>query len=90
MNAYDEIHKLQQRMNRSVIGQERVVERLLLTLLCNGNVLIEGLPGLAKTRAIKTLSKHLESEFRRIQFTPDLLPADILGTKIYWPDQASF
>mgnify|MGYP000125565890 CR=1 FL=1 len=88
MNAYDEIHKLLQRMNRSVIGQERVVERLLLTLLCNGNVLIEGLPGLAKTRAIKTLSKHLESEFRRIQFTPDLLPSDITGSEIYLGEQA--
>jgi len=88
MNAYDEIQELQQRMNRSVIGQERVVERLLLTLLCNGNVLIEGLPGLAKTRAIKTLSKHLESEFRRIQFTPDLLPSDITGSEIYLGEQA--
>jgi MoxR-like ATPase len=88
MNAYDEILKLQQRMNRSVIGQEQVVARLLLTLLCNGNVLVEGLPGLAKTRAIKTLSNHLESKFRRIQFTPDLLPSDITGSEIYLGEQA--
>jgi MoxR-like ATPase len=88
MNAYDAIQELKQRLNRSVIGQERVVERLLLTLLCNGNVLVEGLPGLAKTRAIKTLSDHLESDFSRIQFTPDLLPSDITGSEIYLGEQA--
>lgn len=70
-------------MSASIIGQEAVVERLLLTLLCNGNALLEGLPGLAKTRAIKTLSGNLQSEFSRIQFTPDLLPADITGSEVY-------
>jgi MoxR-like ATPase len=80
---------LKGRMERSIIGQEQVVERLLLTLLCNGNVLVEGLPGLAKTRAVKSLAKHLESDFRRIQFTPDLLPADITGSEIYLGDEAA-
>ncbi len=74
---------LKQRMGRSILGQEAVVERLLLTLLCNGNVLVEGLPGLAKTRAVKGLARNLESDFRRIQFTPDLLPSDVTGSEIY-------
>jgi MoxR-like ATPase len=72
-------------MARSIIGQDAVVERLLMALLCNGNVLMEGLPGLAKTRAIKTLSTCLESAFQRIQFTPDLLPSDVTG--LYYFDQ---
>ncbi len=70
-------------MGRSIIGQDAVVERLLLTLLCDGNVLVEGLPGLAKTRAVKSLARNLESEFSRIQFTPDLLPSDITGSEMY-------
>ena len=69
MSARDQILALRQGMARSIIGQEQVVERLLLTLLANGNLLLEGLPGLAKTRAIKSLAQYLESEFRRIQFT---------------------
>ena len=73
---------LQRRVNQSIIGQERVVERLVVALLANGNVLLEGLPGLAKTRAIKSLSKNLESDFSRIQFTPDLLPSDVTGGEI--------
>ncbi len=83
MSSREAIRDLQQRMGRSIIGQETVVERLLLTLLCNGNVLVEGLPGLAKTRAVKSLAKNLESEFSRIQFTPDLLPSDITGSEMY-------
>ena len=83
MSARDAIRELQERMGRSILGQEAVVERLLLTLLCNGNVLVEGLPGLAKTRAIKGLAKSLESDFRRIQFTPDLLPSDVTGSEVY-------
>lgn len=83
MTARDQILELQRRVSASIIGQESVVERLLLTLLCNGNALLEGLPGLAKTRAIKTLSKNLQSDFSRIQFTPDLLPADITGSEMY-------
>jgi MoxR-like ATPase len=84
--ARDAILDLQRRVNRSIIGQERVVERLVTTLLANGNVLVEGLPGLAKTRAIKSLATALESEFRRIQFTPDLLPSDVTGGEIYRDD----
>jgi hypothetical protein len=77
---------LQRCINRDIIGQERVVERLIIALLANGNVLIEGLPGLAKTRAIKSLSKNLESKFSRIQFTPDLLPSDVTGGETYKSD----
>ena len=65
-----------------------MVERLLLTLLCNGNVLVEGLPGLAKTRAVKALANNLEADFSRIQFTPDLLPSDITGSEMYLGEDA--
>lgn len=71
------------RMHTSIIGQESVVERLVIGLLANGNLLVEGLPGLAKTRAIKALATNLECDFSRIQFTPDLLPADVTGTEVY-------
>ena len=73
-------------MSESIIGQEAVVERLLLVLLANGNLLLEGLPGLAKTRAIKSMAECLESKFSRIQFTPDLLPSDVTGTEIYYDE----
>ena len=69
MSAREAILDLQGRMAESIIGQQEVVERLLLALLCNGNVLVEGLPGLAKTRAVKALAGNLESDFSRIQFT---------------------
>ena len=83
MPVRDEFLALQQRMGETIIGQAAVVERLVLALLANGNVLMEGLPGLAKTRAIKSLSKNLEADFSRIQFTPDLLPSDVTGAEIY-------
>ncbi len=86
MSALQSVLELQQRMNEAIIGQERIVERLVIALLANGNVLVEGLPGLAKTRAIKSLSKALESQFSRIQFTPDLLPSDVTGGEIYRSD----
>ena len=86
MAARDQIREIQKRVNGEVIGQERVVERLIIALLANGNVLLEGLPGLGKTRAIKCLSKAVESEFSRIQFTPDLLPSDVTGGEIYRTD----
>jgi MoxR-like ATPase len=85
-SARDAILDLEKRVNQDIIGQERVVERLIIALLANGNVLLEGLPGLAKTRAIKSLSKNLESDFSRIQFTPDLLPSDVTGGEILRPD----
>jgi MoxR-like ATPase len=74
---------LRTRMGQAIIGQERVVERLLIALLADGNVLVEGLPGVAKTRAVKALAKNLDAEFRRIQFTPDLLPTDVVGSEVY-------
>src|SRR6478609_9318866 len=83
MTVRDQILDLKQRIAASIIGQEEVVEQLLMALLANGHLLMEGLPGLAKTRTIKTLAKNLESQFSRIQFTPDLLPSDITGTEIY-------
>ncbi len=88
MSAREAILDLKARMAQSIIGQEQVVERLLLTLLCNGNVLVEGLPGLAKTRAVKALARNLESDFSRIQFTPDLLPSDITGSEMYLGEDA--
>ncbi len=81
-SARQAVADLQQRMNGDIIGQERVVERIIVALLAGGNVLLEGLPGLAKTRAVKSLAKHLDVEFRRIQFTPDLLPSDVTGGEI--------
>jgi len=86
MSARDEILALQARMGESIVGQSRMIERLLLGLLADGHLLVEGLPGLAKTRAIKSLARHLDGRLSRIQFTPDLLPADITGSDIYVSD----
>ena len=77
-------------MGLAVIGQEKLVDSLLIGLLTGGHVLLEGLPGLAKTRAVKALAKAVQTSFQRIQFTPDMLPADILGTEIYNPRDTSF
>ena len=90
MTPREQVEEIRKRVNASVIGQERVVERLIIALLANGNVLVEGLPGLAKTRAIKSLSTALVSEFSRIQFTPDLLPSDVTGGEIYRDGQFEF
>ncbi len=87
--AYEQIQTLQQRMQQSIIGQETVVERIIIGLLANGNLLVEGLPGLAKTRAIKALAKNVEADFSRIQFTPDLLPSDVTGTEVYYQKDGS-
>jgi len=86
MSARDSILELKKRIGESIIGQETVIDRLLIALLADGHILMEGLPGLAKTRTIKTLAKNLESEFRRIQFTPDLLPADVTGSEMYYDE----
>lgn len=83
MSAHDQILELKVRMAGSIIGQEDVIERLIIGLLANGNLLLEGLPGLAKTRAVKSLAMNLEAKFSRIQFTPDLLPADVTGSEVY-------
>jgi MoxR-like ATPase len=77
-------------LNKSVVGQKYMIERLLIGLLANGHVLLEGVPGLAKTLAIKSLSTAISGNFARIQFTPDLLPADILGTMVYNPQSHEF
>jgi len=82
LSALQTIQQLQARMGESIIGQKAVIERLIIGLLANGNILMEGLPGLAKTRAVKSMAKSLEAEFSRIQFTPDLLPSDITGTEV--------
>ena len=71
-----------------IVGQDRVVEATLTAIFCGGNVLLEGVPGLGKTELVKALSRVLELEFRRIQFTPDLMPADIVGTNIMTSDAA--
>jgi MoxR-like ATPase len=73
-------------MSKDIIGQEHIIERILIGLLANGNLLVEGLPGLAKTRAVKSLAKHLDAGLSRIQFTPDLLPSDVTGTEVYHSD----
>jgi len=86
MTARDDILSLRAGMAEAVIGQEAMIDRLLLGLLADGHLLVEGLPGLAKTRAIKSLAKRLEASFSRIQFTPDLLPADITGSEIYFSE----
>ena len=88
MDGLEKINALKVRMSASIIGQEVVVDRLLIGLLANGNLLIEGLPGLAKTRAIKALAKNLDSKFSRVQFTPDLLPSDITGSEVFYQNDS--
>lgn len=84
------IEKLNAETSKVIVGQYQMIERLMLGLLTRGHVLLEGLPGLAKTLAIKTLSTAVDAQFSRIQFTPDLLPADIIGTMIYNPSKSDF
>ncbi len=81
---------IRQEVGRVIVGQEALVDGLVLALLCNNHVLIEGVPGLAKTLSVTTLAKAIRSSFRRIQFTPDLLPADLIGTMIYSPSDGGF
>jgi len=84
------VDKIREETAKVIVGQEYMIERLLLGLLAKGHVLLEGLPGLAKTLSIKTLSSAINADFQRIQFTPDLLPADIIGTMIYNPGKNEF
>jgi MoxR-like ATPase len=86
MSTLNSIKDLQKRMSSSIIGQEEVIKNLVIGLLANGNVLMEGLPGLAKTRAVKALAKNMDAEFSRIQFTPDLLPSDITGSEVLYTE----
>ena len=89
-NTLQIFHKLKSNLNHVILGQERLIERLLIVLLADGHLLVEGAPGLAKTRAIKTLGNKIEGDFQRIQFTPDLLPSDVTGTDIYRPQEGRF
>ena len=88
--AHQAFQSLQQHVSQHIIGQEVLVERLLIALLADGHLLVEGAPGLAKTRAIKVLSEGIDADFHRVQFTPDLLPADLTGTDIFRPQDGSF
>lgn len=90
MNTREAFQQISSGMNAAVIGQETVVEKLLIAFLADGHVLMEGLPGVAKTRSIKTLGNLVESQFSRVQFTPDLLPSDVTGSEIYREQNASF
>ena len=84
------IGEVKAEMAKVLVGQNDLVDRLLVGLLCNGHILLEGVPGLAKTLAVKALSGSLSASFARFQFTPDLLPADLVGTMIYHPQDARF
>ncbi len=84
------IQQIRTEMHKIIVGQDELIDGLILALLCNNHVLIEGVPGLAKTLSITTLSKMLQASFRRLQFTPDLLPADVIGTLIYNPKTGEF
>jgi len=85
-----EFQALRRRIGRQILGQQALVDRLLIALLGDGHLLVEGAPGVAKTSAVKALAAGLEADFHRVQFTPDLLPADLTGTEIYRPDDGSF
>jgi MoxR-like ATPase len=84
------IAELKTWLSHQIIGQEKLIDRLLIALLAGGHLLVEGAPGLAKTKAIKNLSEGIEGDFHRVQFTPDLLPSDITGTEIYRPEDGTF
>jgi len=86
----DTINRIKKEVHKVVVGQERMVEALLVGLICQGHILLEGVPGLAKTTTINALAKTLGLDFKRVQFTPDLLPTDIIGTEIYDPTTNSF
>lgn len=88
--AIEHFSTLKQHLSSQIIGQEALVENLLIALLANGHLIVEGPPGLAKTRAVNALAQGLEADFHRIQFTPDLLPADLTGTDIYRPEDGTF
>ena len=84
------IQRLQEQIRAVIVGQEYLIDRLLVGILANGHILIEGVPGLAKTLSVQTLADSIDARFQRIQFTPDLLPADLIGTMIYNPQTAQF
>jgi len=90
MSHQQQILNLRHYVEKHIIGQPQLVDRLLIALLADGHLLVEGAPGLAKTKAIKTLSEGVDGDFHRVQFTPDLLPSDLTGTEIYRPQDGSF
>ena len=90
MSVAGQFQQLEAHASRLIIGQAHLINRMLIALLCDGHMLVEGAPGLAKTRAIKVLAESIEGDFHRLQFTPDLLPADLTGTDIYRPQQGTF
>jgi len=90
MTVLNRFIELKNTLNARIVGQAKLVDRLLIALLADGHLLVEGAPGLAKTTAIKELARHLDANFQRIQFTPDLLPADLTGTEIYRPNDHRF
>ncbi|MBI2787029.1 MAG: AAA family ATPase, partial [Legionella longbeachae] len=89
-SVQQKIAQLSHHLNSRILGQKGLISRLLIALLADGHLLVEGAPGLAKTRAVKELSDGVEGNFHRIQFTPDLLPGDLTGTDIYHPQNGSF
>ena len=90
MNQKQNFDKLAQYLQNKIIGQQTLINRLLIALLADGHLLVEGAPGLAKTRAIQMLGQGIEGDFHRVQFTPDLLPADITGTEVFHPNDGTF
>ncbi len=90
MSVVKQFQQLEAHASRLIIGQAHLINRMLIALLCDGHLLVEGPPGLAKTRAIKVLAESIEGDFHRVQFTPDLLPADLTGTDIYRPQEGTF
>ena len=90
MSVVEQFQQLEEHASSLIIGQSHLINRMLIALLCDGHLLVEGAPGLAKTRAIKVLAESIEGDFHRLQFTPDLLPADLTGTDIYRPQEGTF
>ncbi len=90
MDVRSQLDTLRQWLNQQIVGQPQLIDSLLMALLADGHILVEGAPGLAKTKAIKALAQGMEADFHRIQFTPDLLPGDVTGTEIYRPQDGSF
>ncbi len=90
MSVSEQFQNLEAHVASLIVGQEHLINRMLIALLCDGHLLVEGAPGLAKTRAIKVLADSIEGNFHRLQFTPDLLPADLTGTDIYRPQEGTF
>src|SRR6476659_9562330 len=88
--VFDAFRALSDSLSAEIVGQAALIERLLIALLADGHLLVEGAPGLAKTRAVKELADGVEGDFHRIQFTPDLLPGDLTGTDVYHPQNGSF